>query len=329
MKYTDYIYEQIEIDEPVILELINCPAMQRLKGVDQHGYLHNPKNIEFHFEKSRFNHSIGVYILLNKFGAPLEEQIAGLLHDVSHSAFSHCIDLLKGSGEKQDYQDSIHDQYIKNTEIPKILEKYGIDLEYILDDSHFPLKEKDSPDLCADRIDYILRDAVIFEEITPVKAKYFWNNLYIKNGCWVFKKMETAREFKDLFSMINCIYYSGIPTAAMFFSVSNYIRHSLDNKYIDETDLYATDKEVLDKINKYLSQDPMLEKFYYQMNHNENFENNLNILEDKVVQKSRAIDPVFLDGAKLVRISDVDLAWKEQLLKENQPKQYYLHFTKT
>jgi len=35
MNYNDTIYGNYEIQEPVILELINSPAMQRLKGIDQ------------------------------------------------------------------------------------------------------------------------------------------------------------------------------------------------------------------------------------------------------------------------------------------------------
>ncbi len=328
MKYTDYIYGEVDVIEPVVLDLINCPAMQRLKGVDQHGYLHNPKNIEFNFGKTRYHHSLGVYMLLNRFGAPLEEQIAGLLHDVSHSAFSHCIDILKGTGENQDHQDSIHDQYIKNTEIPEILEKYGLDLEYILDDSHFPLKERSSPDLCADRIDYILRDAVIFEEITPDHARDFLNNLFVENGFWIFKDVKKVREFKDLFSMMNRIYYCGLPTATMFYTVSNYIGYALDKKYLSESELYATDKEVLDNINSHLSKDEELQKLFNQMNHRQYFENNQNIFEEKIIQKSRAVDPLFLENGRPVRLTDVDTVWKEQLIQEVKPKYYYLHFTK-
>jgi HD superfamily phosphohydrolase len=35
MYYKDTIYGSYKIQEPVILELINSPAMQRLKGIDQ------------------------------------------------------------------------------------------------------------------------------------------------------------------------------------------------------------------------------------------------------------------------------------------------------
>ena len=38
MEYTDAIYEKVNIEEAVILELINSPSLQRLKGIDQMGY---------------------------------------------------------------------------------------------------------------------------------------------------------------------------------------------------------------------------------------------------------------------------------------------------
>jgi hypothetical protein len=152
MQYTDRVYGASEIVEPVILELIACPTLQRLKEIDQAGYL------EPYFpgaSHSRFEHSVGVYLLLKNYGAPLDEQIAGLIHDVSHSAFSHCIDyvLAEGDIEKQGHQDNVFDDFVRKSEIPSILEKYGFDISRVLDDANFPLKEKDLPDLCADRID--------------------------------------------------------------------------------------------------------------------------------------------------------------------------------
>ena len=158
MLYLDKVYGETEITEPVILDLIHSCTIERLKGIDQAGYFEpyfpNTKH-------NRFEHSLGVYILLKNFGASLEEQISGLIHDVSHSAFSHVTDgvLKNSSSEKEDHQDNIFEQFVKNSEIPKILVKYNIDVNYILNDDNFLLKEQKLPELCADRIDYILRDA--------------------------------------------------------------------------------------------------------------------------------------------------------------------------
>ena len=41
-----------------------------------------------------------------------------------------------------------------------MLENNGINLNKVLDTAKFSLLENDLPDLCADRLDYMLRDAV-------------------------------------------------------------------------------------------------------------------------------------------------------------------------
>ncbi len=96
--------------------------------------------------------------LLKKYDASLEEQIAGLLHDVPHTAFSHVVDFVFGTGKHQGYHERFMKQVIYDSEIPSILEEHGIDVEEVLDESNFKLLERGVPDLCADRIDYFLRD---------------------------------------------------------------------------------------------------------------------------------------------------------------------------
>ena len=41
---------------------------------------------------TRYEHSVGVMLLARRVGGGLREQVAALLHDVSHTAFSHVID---------------------------------------------------------------------------------------------------------------------------------------------------------------------------------------------------------------------------------------------
>ena len=98
MELSDIVFGRTTITEPVLQELLLSPELNRLKHISSAGYY--PAVPEFHHEQvNRFVHSVGVFMLLRRFGAPLEEQIAGLLHDVSHSAFSHTVDYIKKDTE--------------------------------------------------------------------------------------------------------------------------------------------------------------------------------------------------------------------------------------
>jgi hypothetical protein len=323
MKYTDRVYGNFEIDEPVILELINSKTIQRLKYIDQAGYF------EPHFPgtaHSRFEHSIGVYLLLKMYGAPLEEQIAGLIHDVSHSAFSHCIDYVldAGSEKEHNHQDNVFDEFVRKSEIPEILKKYSLDLEYILDDKNFPLKEKDLPDLCADRIDYSLRTATVFKEIQ--NGKYFIENLLAENGQWVFKDFESAERYAKLFLKLNTDYYAGLPTAVMFRTVGDYLRYALSKSYIFETDLYTTDKIVLGKIEPHIKNDSKLSLLFDRMNNKIGFRNNPDDYTGKVFCKSRVVNPLCKHDGDIMRVSEVNPSWNDIIKQESKPKEYFLKF---
>lgn len=325
MRFKDPVYGECEITEPVLLEIIAGPTLQRLKEIDQSGYY------EPHFpgsSRSRYEHSVGVCILLQRYGAPLAEQIAGLIHDVSHSAFSHCIDyvLKEGTEKTQSHQDNIHDDFVKKSEIPAILEKYGFTTEYILDDTHFPLKEKDLPDLCADRIDYSLRGAIAFG-VMP-STSHFLEHLIAKEGRWIFDNFEYAKLYTELFRTLNGTYYSGMPSAVMHLSVADYLRHALDRGYINKGDLYTTDNAVLAKIEPYLKSDERLALFFERMNNRIPFENNPNDYHGTVFCKSRAVDPLCMHEGEVRRVSEIESDWERVVKAESKPKQYFIKFAK-
>ena len=118
------IYGQVKITEPVLIELIKSPALQRLKKIEQHGTWQLHKDYKQSYYFSRYTHSIGVMLLLRKFNASVEEQLHGLLHDVSHTVFSHVADFLFGDDpSKHDYQDNRLDKAFELQGINKILKK--------------------------------------------------------------------------------------------------------------------------------------------------------------------------------------------------------------
>ena len=333
MRYHDQVYGDFIIAEPVILELINSPALQRLKGVNQGGYgpmLTKPCVRANELGHNRFTHSLGVYLLLHKYKAPLEEQVAGLIHDVSHSVFSHCIDYVSatGNGKEQNHQDNLHDSFIKKTSIPKILKKYGFDLDYILDDKNFPLKETLLPDLCADRIDYILREAVFFKEISKAGASELIENLTVRDKKWVFKNFKSAKKFARLFFKMNKEYYSGLSAARMFLAIGGCVKYALQKKYIKPEDLYTTEKNILIKIKKHLKQDKILNLLWLKMNNKIKAKQVSGNYDGQIFCKSRIVDPLFLNQGKIKRLSETLPGWSKIVKQELKPKQYFLKFEK-
>ncbi len=327
MNYNDTIYGNYEIQEPVILELINSPAMQRLKGIDQAWYFH----VYFPgIPRSRFNHSLGVYLLLKNYWASIEEQIAWLLHDISHGTFSHCLDYVFEwwNQKEQSHQDNIFESFIKKTNIPDILKKHGLNIEYIIDDTHFPLKETTLPDLCADRIDYILRDAWHLGEFSHEEVTYILEHLIIRENKRIFKDLPSAKIFAELFYHMNEKYYAGIESAAMYRTVGDCLRYARKHEYLDSDDFYTVDTQVLDKITTHIENNQQLDIYWQRMNNKIPFTNNPNDFDAHVFCKSRIVDPLFVDDTIVKRVSDVDSAWKMSIQNALSAKEYFLKFEK-
>ena len=324
MIISDRIYGQFEITEPLILDLLASPYLKRLGGIDQCGYssTYYPSEEE---KMTRLEHSIGVYRLLKIYGASLIEQAAGLIHDLSHSAFSHSIDYILegGDGKTQHYQDSIFAEFTQKSDIPAILKKHDIPLDYILEDQNFPLKEKILPDLCADRIDYSLRAAFVWEGVRPEKIL---GSLKAENNQWFFSDFEAAKEYAELFRLLNEKYFTSITAGTMHQAVGDYLGYALRQGYIKKEDLYTTDKEVLEKIRPYHNRDEELQKLSGRMNDKIATAGSHDNYDQAIELKSRLVDPLFAEQGRLLRFSEAEPEWKKILAKELGHKTIYLKF---
>ena len=79
---------------------------------------------------TRYEHSVGVMLLVRRFGASLDEQIAALLHDVSHTAFSHVIDYVFNDHDHQSYHEEKKEQFISGSDIARGIGRFRFGLAY-------------------------------------------------------------------------------------------------------------------------------------------------------------------------------------------------------
>lgn len=300
----DRIYGRAAIDSPVIWEIIKTPSVQRLKGLNQYGI---PD--EFYHKKnySRFDHSLGVMLLLRHLQAGEEEQIAGLLHDISHRAFSHVYDWAVGSAGFEDAQDNIHCQFLRKSEIPKILKKYGYSIKNLADYHNYGLLERESPGLCADRIDYSLH------ELKPETARKILKNLAVVKGQIVCKNKKTAAVFAREFLTLQAKHWGGYEGTARYHLFGQVLKKALEEKVISQKDFWREDEFVVNKLKASTNNKVLTSLAYLRQKPLPKVRNGV-----IVHKKFRFIDPLFVNGEKLINISAVDKKFVELLKRAKE-----------
>ena len=193
----DEVHGIIEL-KGVYKELVESNDFQRLKDIIQTGtsYLKYPEMEE----ETRFDHSIGSYHLMCKIIDNIEEklaiqglkiseeqkeiaQIAMIVHDIGHGAYSHTLEKITGYSHEKRTIDIVKD---KETEIHQIIAKYYgeefVDKVVEFLEKVYEHKKQDKPlsdikiengtvnienlvaslisnNIDADRLDYLIRDS--------------------------------------------------------------------------------------------------------------------------------------------------------------------------
>lgn len=299
MKIFDPIYGEFDITEPVILELLTSPSLTRLKGVYQMGA---PPELHPHFPGyTRFEHSQGVMLLLRRLGASLEEQVAGLLHDVSHPAFSHTVDWVVGDPKTESLQDTIHEEFLLKSELPGILRKHGFDVRRIAAYERFSLLEQPAPGICADRLDYPLREFYLWAD--PEGVPLIVEALRVVNNRIVFVTKEAAERFARPYLKCQMEHWASPETTIRHVLLAQAVGRAFESKKLTFQDLFVTDREAIAKLRAI--QDSEIHRI-------------LDILEGPIdvnrfsqppgklrVKKFRYVDPEFLTEAGTMRLSQI------------------------
>ena len=300
MIISDPIWGIFNIQDKVLIDLIKTEPLQRLKRINQAGasiFILSWKTV------TRYDHSLGVMLLLRKYGAGLEEQIAGLLHDVSHTVFSHVADFVFPS-EDHEFHEKYFQKIILASKIPQILKQHGFSLQKIFDIDRFTLLENKIPDICADRIDYFFRDEhsqLGLNSMIRNSIKHF----IVYQGEFIFNDSKAALNFARSYLLRDESSWSDPREIALYKVLAMAIRQGLADKILTEDDLFTSDEEVIDKLKR---------------SRNGSIKKNLGFLNPKfsvklvdknkadffIKNKLRFVNPkVLLKEGKVVRVSKI------------------------
>jgi hypothetical protein len=218
--------------------------MQRLKYVDQHGPSTYYGGVPTF---NRYKHSVGVFALLQKFDRPFVEQIAGLLHDASHTVFSHLADRFFGTGNHRAYQDNIHQDYLETVGTDEVLAPYNLTVAHILAEhpDFLPLKQK-LPAMNADRIQYNFETALSWGKLTQAQIDDIFGSLRLDGHTWYFTNVSHARQFAQLSVFFTENFWGAPENTAWHHWVVEAMRRAIDLKLFSlDTLHYGYDHTVI------------------------------------------------------------------------------------
>lgn len=157
-----YRFYYPEIPE-FLKELAATPPMERLKGVGMNCGCEYTAFPRFRglAPYSRFDHSLGVALLVWRFTESPEQAAAGLLHDVATPVFAHVVDFLHGDHMKQEStEEGTLERIADSRALQAALRRWGLSTEAVCDYHRYPIADNDSPRLSADRLEYTLGNSV-------------------------------------------------------------------------------------------------------------------------------------------------------------------------
>ena len=329
---TDALYGTITIADPVLLALIRDISFQRLHGIHQHGITPVINVNKVHPSVSRFEHSLGAMLLVRALAPQdLAQQCAALLHDISHTALSHVTDYAFGY--------VIHevekDQYVETTHIPRILTQFGYNWKHITSEEpgDWTLLEQPAPLLCADRLDYGLRDMFAFDVCSADTVRAIVQQFVVYEGRIMCTDLNLAGDLGRGYMQCDALAWANPHHSGLYKFAGDAIRLALAHGVIRKEELWVgTDSEFWSKILN-CGIDEIDEKTRY-VNERTKFEivSSANdgelVLELKL--KIRTIDPEVLvkydDGVRVQRLTELDatFAKERQTYIDSKSKPIYL-----
>lgn len=261
----DTVYGPLVIEDPLIAELIQSTPFQRLKAINQYGVVNYLVPTESY---SRYDHSVGVYLILKQIGASREEQVAGLLHDISHTVFSHVGDyVFQDQYPASSYQDDIHIWYLKESGIEAILKKYNLTAEQVNHKNpEFVALDQKLPALCADRIEYNLQGGLLRGLITQEEFEACYKDLQFKNGHWKMSNPIWAAKL-GMCSLIMTETLWGASWEVLAYRwAAEALRRSFEIQLLSFYEFhFSTDDAVWKKLSE--SEDPIISDRMWKMRH--------------------------------------------------------------
>ena len=229
-----------------------APCVRRLKGVGMNCGCEYTSFPLFRDLKpySRFDHSLGVALIVWHFTHDPKQAVAGLLHDVSTPVFAHVVDFLNGDYLVQESTESgTAERIALSEELQAELRALRLTTEDVCDYHRYPIADNDSPRLSADRLEYTLGNCLNYGIRTEEQVRAFYEDLTVTaaedgQNELAFRTPALACDFASAALVCSEIYVSDEDRCAMQM-LSELLRFALSRGVLQRSDLYRDEPTVI------------------------------------------------------------------------------------
>ena len=253
--------------EPQPPEFLNkyyeLPMLQRLKNVGLLCGTDWTPLYKNRFYYSRFDHSVGVALIIWHFTHDKAQTISGLLHDVSTPVFSHVSDFRKGDALTQTETEGTNENIIRSDRnLDALLAVDGLKVEQVEDYHKYPIADNEIPQLSSDRLEYMFPSGMALDgswDLPSVRRAY--EDLEVlRNEEGLpelgFKTLEIAEDYTRRFCMIGHILQLNENKLTLHL-LGKIMNLAVEEGILSEADFMTkAEAEIIGILDKELSQNP-------------------------------------------------------------------------
>ena len=239
------------------------PMLQRLKNVGLLCGTDWTPLYKNRFYYSRFDHSVGVALIIWHFTHDKAQTISGLLHDVSTPVFSHVSDFRKGDALTQTETEGTNESIIRSDRnLDALLAVDGLRVEQVEDYHKYPIADNEIPQLSSDRLEYMFPSGMALDgswDLPSVRRAY--EDLEVlRNEEGLpelgFKTLEIAEDYTRRFCMIGHILQLNENKLTLHL-LGKIMNLAVEEGILSEADFMTkAEAEIIGILDKELSQNP-------------------------------------------------------------------------
>jgi HD superfamily phosphohydrolase len=153
--------------------------------------------------------------------------------------------------EAHTYHEDHREAFIRRSDLPEVLAAHTTAWEVVTEAENFSLLEQPLPQLCADRLDYFLRDGIVdVGTFTQDEGEALMQHLVIDGGQIVIDDVAMARWLGEHFIELDEVCWCSTQEVGWYTVMAEALRGAIAQQVISQADFASTDRQVMARLTE-------------------------------------------------------------------------------